>query len=249
MAIIVQEPAKPRPAAVPIEILSTDTAKLYTHLHPILVLSLYAFKWQAIVADPVPALWNTLIWLGFLQVAYAALCLPPTTRGGSSSTAIAADKKKPGERKKGGPGRLEAGFNQKLIPAFISLVAAITAGIPILAITLILFGAPITTHHEHTLLCAAHVSFLGVIPLVYVQGLAGATWKDIVALLQPIDEVYGSLIGTVLGAWLGAVPIPLDWDREWQKWPITIVTGAYIGFAVGKLVGGTLLKGKKIMFD
>jgi len=38
-------------------------------------------------------------------------------------------------------------------------------------------------------------------------------------------------------------------DREWQKWPVTIVTGAYIGYAIGKLLGGTLLKGKKIMFD
>ena len=37
-------------------------------------------------------------------------------------------------------------------------------------------------------------------------------------------------------------------DREWQKWPVTIVTGAYIGYVVGKLLGGTLLKGKKIMF-
>ena len=43
--------------------------------------------------------------------------------------------------------------------------------------------------------------------------------------------------------------LTLDRDREWQKWPVTIVTGAYIGFAVGKLVGGTLFKGKKIMFD
>lgn len=40
-----------------------------------------------------------------------------------------------------------------------------------------------------------------------------------------------------------------DRDREWQKWPVTIVTGAYIGYAVGKLLGGTLLKGKKIMFE
>lgn len=37
-------------------------------------------------------------------------------------------------------------------------------------------------------------------------------------------------------------------DREWQKWPVTIVTGAYIGYAVGKLLGGTVLKGKKIIF-
>ena len=115
---IVQEPAKPRPIAAPIDILDNDTAKLYTHLHPILVLSLYAFKWRAIVADPVPALWNTLIWLGMLQVAYAALCLPPTTSGGSSSAAIAVDKKKPGEKKKAGPGKLEAGLNQKIIVSF-----------------------------------------------------------------------------------------------------------------------------------
>ena len=27
---------------------------------------------------------------------------------------------------------------------------------------------------------------------------------------------YWAAIGTVIGAWLGAVPIPLDWDREWQ---------------------------------
>lgn len=35
-------------------------------------------------------------------------------------------------------------------------------------------------------------------------------------------------------------------DREWQKWPITILAGAYMGYAVGKLVGGTVLKGSKI---
>lgn len=38
-------------------------------------------------------------------------------------------------------------------------------------------------------------------------------------------------------------------DREWQKWPVTIVTGAYIGFAVGKLAGGLLFRGKIIKFD
>jgi len=38
-------------------------------------------------------------------------------------------------------------------------------------------------------------------------------------------------------------------DREWQKWPVTIVTGAYIGYVVGKLVGGTLLKGKRVLLE
>ena len=38
-------------------------------------------------------------------------------------------------------------------------------------------------------------------------------------------------------------------DREWQKWPVTIVTGAYLGYAVGRPVGQYLLRGKRIEFD
>lgn len=49
-----------------------------------------------------------------------------------------------------------------------------------------------------------------------------------------------------MGAWIGAIPIPLDWDREWQKWPVTILTGLYCGAVVGKLVGGYVFKGWKI---
>ena len=48
---------------------------------------------------------------------------------------------------------------------------------------------------------------------------------------------------------LGQVPIPLDWDREWQKWPVTIVTGAYIGWSVFRFAGQYLLRGKRIEFD
>lgn len=71
-------------------------------------------------------------------------------------------------------------------------------------------------------------------------------WRLIAALNIPIDEVFGAAVGGCLGAWFGAVPIPLDWDREWQKWPVTIITGAYIGWAVGKSAGGLLLRGKII---
>jgi hypothetical protein len=38
-------------------------------------------------------------------------------------------------------------------------------------------------------------------------------------------------------------------DREWQQWPVTIVTGAYVGYALGKGLGGTVLRGKKVMFE
>ncbi len=38
-------------------------------------------------------------------------------------------------------------------------------------------------------------------------------------------------------------------DREWQKWPITIVTGAYLGWGIGRFAGGYLFRGKRIKFD
>jgi len=113
----------------------------------------------------------------------------------------------------------------------------------------VLFGAPLTSKQPETLLCAAHISLLSSVPLIYCHGVDTAKWKDIAAFNAPIDEVFGASLGTLLGAWIGAIPIPLDWDREWQKWPITIVTGAYIGFAVGKLLGGFVLKGRRIKMD
>ena len=121
--------------------------------------------------------------------------------------------------------------------------------IPVLAGLQVLFGAPITTHIPHTVLESCHLALLAVFPLAYAHGSDGSKWKDILSAYSPIDEVFGGALGCLLGAWLGAVPIPLDWDREWQKWPVTIVTGAYAGYTVGKLAGAWLLKGKRIEFD
>lgn len=60
----------------------------------------------------------------------------------------------------------------------------------------------------------------------------------------------GAAIGTMVGAWLGAIPIPLDWDREWQKWPVTVLVGAYAGWAAGRTLGGTRwVKGSVVEFD
>lgn len=113
MATIINPQAKPRPPATPIDLLNNDTARLYTHIHPMLVLSLYAYKFRSIVEDPVPALTSTLIPLSILQIVYVAICLPPT--GGSGSAAAQLEKRKPGEKKKPAPGKLESGVNGKII--------------------------------------------------------------------------------------------------------------------------------------
>jgi len=93
------------------------------------------------------------------------------------------------------------------------------------------------------------MALLALFPLFYAHGVNSRMWLEIVGVILPFDEVWGASVGTLLGAWLGAVPIPLDWDREWQKWPITIVTGAYVGCVLGRGVGGWLVRGWRVRFD
>jgi hypothetical protein len=39
-------------------------------------------------------------------------------------------------------------------------------------------------------------------------------------------------------------------DRPWQAWPITILTGAYLGYVAGSLIGRTpLVYGRIVEFD
>lgn len=110
---------------------------------------------------------------------------------------------------------------------------------------MVLFGAPFLTHNAHTLLCAAHAAVLALFPVFFVRGVDGTAWASLGGFSAPLDETYGGLVGAAAGAWLGAVPIPLDWDREWQKWPVTILCGLYAGHLVGRVLGSTVAWGKR----
>lgn len=109
---------------------------------------------------------------------------------------------------------------------------------------MVLFGAPFLTYSTHTFLCAAHLAVLALFPLFFVHGVDGSAWAVVGSFSAPLDETFGGLLGGAVGAWLGAVPIPLDWDREWQRWPVTILCGLYGGYIFGRVVGGTLVWGK-----
>lgn len=56
-----------------------------------------------------------------------------------------------------------------------------------------------------------HIALLTSLPLFYVHGVDGAKWTQVAALNAPLDEVFGAALGTLMGAWVGAIPIPLDW--------------------------------------
>lgn len=109
--------------------------------------------------------------------------------------------------------------------AIISLCATLLLTGPVVVIT-ILFGAPATEKWKETWLFSLHCCYLAY-PAIY-QVFNGdfkvGLWKKYFIMI-------------VIGAWSSCVVIPLDWDRDWQAWPIPVVVGAYVGAFLGYSFG------------
>ncbi|KAI8633971.1 GPI biosynthesis protein family Pig-F-domain-containing protein [Xylariaceae sp. FL1651] len=212
-------------------------AQALRHAHPTILLAFFVIRFRALVADPVSTMWTSLPVVLALQAAYTIACLPAVGSQGAKAT----KKLRPGEKKRAG---LDGTGPNIAVTTLVALVLSIVAA-GALHVLLVLFGAPFLTHLPHTFLCSLHLSLLGLYPLFYTRGVSGKDWVEILGARAPFDEAFGGMVGASVGAWLGAVPIPLDWDREWQKWPVTILCGIYAGYVAGKLIGGTLAFGKR----
>lgn len=109
---------------------------------------------------------------------------------------------------------------------------------------ILLFGAPLTTHHEETTMLTLTLASLTFVPACLHLGVDTAL--TVLIRAQPHGAgLIGEAVSlnnkaTLLGAWLGAVTIPLDWDRPWQAWPIPCVIGALLGYIIGHFI--TLIK-------
>lgn len=126
--------------------------------------------------------------------------------------------------------------------------------IGIIYIVSILMGAPILTDIVRTFLFSIYIVFIGFTPLII--SLKG-NLKDIYDFVFQ-NEFYLNISnsknmflmrnlvwGTIFGAWLGAIPIPLDWDRWWQRWPITCLISSTIGALLSILISYLWLSFRK----
>jgi len=108
----------------------------------------------------------------------------------------------------------------------------------------------ICSHAFQTYLLAILISLLVVFAPAYTLGpptfgndtksiITRMAWARLFAeclIRTPIERamVYPA-IGTVVGGWLGVIPIALDWDRPWQAWPLTPAFGAIFGYIVASI--------------
>ncbi|XP_076655495.1 phosphatidylinositol glycan anchor biosynthesis class F [Halictus rubicundus] len=107
-------------------------------------------------------------------------------------------------------------------------------------IIIVLFGAPLFVHHEETTMLTVTLTTLTFVPASLHLGVDSAL-EIMTGIQSQKDNVLANAVktnvqATLLGTWLGAIVIPLDWDRPWQAWPIPCVIGALLGYMTAHFI-------------
>lgn len=138
------------------------------------------------------------------------------------------------------------------VPVFLARSAAgFVVGAAFFHVGAVLFGAPLYAMAHHTALWAALQASLAAMPACAMFGnpLSSPHWRRVYGDMEFRNHadiaVFYTSITAVVGAWAGAIPIPLDWDRDWQAWPVTLVYGGLLGY----LVGAALAAGASVSFE
>lgn len=107
-------------------------------------------------------------------------------------------------------------------------------------IAAVLFGAPVVELAGRTFVWASMLSFMSIAPSSVLFGTDIDEWVRVFVEFRPTSRTERALgipaLSSILGSWLGAIPIPLDWDRPWQAWPTTLIYGTIGGFMLGMFV-------------
>ncbi|RZC59944.1 hypothetical protein C5167_021703 [Papaver somniferum] len=117
-------------------------------------------------------------------------------------------------------------------------IIGLPIGALIMAFCGVMLGAPFGIQDlGKTVNWSLLMSLFSIVPTACVFGSSCKDWLRIFAHTQP-GGVIDIIIcvpshGALLGAWFGAWPMPLDWERQWQEWPVCVSYGAVAGYLIG----------------
>ncbi|NXA46099.1 PIGF protein, partial [Nothocercus julius] len=104
----------------------------------------------------------------------------------------------------------------------------------------VLYGAPLIESVTETFLFAVLLSTFTTLQCLCVLGPNIQAWIRVFSKNGAMsiwdNNLQITTVCSVLGAWFGAFPIPLDWDRPWQVWPISCSLGATFGYLAGLII-------------
>ncbi|CAN0237052.1 unnamed protein product [Pylaiella littoralis] len=135
-------------------------------------------------------------------------------------------------RRRGGDG-----FVRAISRGAVGLVA----GALVFHAVAVVLGAPVLRRASETLTFSLLMSSLTSLP---VSMSSEKPLEDCVEFLRGSSSPTaaherGTMVpaaGCALGAWLGAIPLCLDWEQPWQAWPLPMCAGGLLGFSLGCLL-------------
>ncbi|XP_057810375.1 uncharacterized protein LOC131024853 isoform X1 [Salvia miltiorrhiza] len=124
------------------------------------------------------------------------------------------------------------------VKAIVRGLMGLPAGALVNALGAIVLGAPVGIQHfKRTVNWSLLMSVFTFVPAASVFGSSWTDWHRIFAHSKPMRPVDFIIClpahGAIIGAWFGAWPMPLDWERPWQEWPICVTYGAILGYLIG----------------
>ncbi|KGL82698.1 Phosphatidylinositol-glycan biosynthesis class F protein, partial [Tinamus guttatus] len=107
-------------------------------------------------------------------------------------------------------------------------------------VIVVLYGAPLIESVTETFLFAVLLSTFTTLQCLCMLGPNIQAWIRVFSKNGAMsiwdNNLQITTVCSVLGAWFGAFPIPLDWDRPWQVWPISCSLGATFGYLAGLII-------------
>ncbi|XP_021905313.1 uncharacterized protein C1450.15 [Carica papaya] len=105
------------------------------------------------------------------------------------------------------------------------------------ALGAVALGAPVGLQYlPKTINWSLLMSLFTFVPASSVYGSSRADWHHTLIETKPNGSIDYMIClpayGAIIGAWFGAWPMPLDWERPWQQWPICVTYGAMVGYTV-----------------
>lgn len=223
---------------------AAETPKLIHHpsllLVPFHLPIILAFLYGGLLANPANMLLKGIPTLLVAQVVYGTV----VSRHGSVWKATRKENSRKSSSRKA---EADSGLMLSVSAAIISLLMSVP-----LFVVIILFGAPLYDFVWQTYLLSVHLSLIIFFPVLVSFRLDLAKFLAVFEAGSG-DQFYQQLyenqlilaaIGALVGAWFGVLPIPLDWDREWQQWPLTLLVGGYGGTFLGSVLSLALSVGR-----
>ncbi|KMZ74690.1 hypothetical protein ZOSMA_123G00380 [Zostera marina] len=115
----------------------------------------------------------------------------------------------------------------------------------------IVLGAPLgLMYWKKTINWSLLMSLFTFVPATCVFGWSSKeNWQRLVQYSKMTGRLDYMLsfpaYGAIVGGWFGAFPMPLDWERAWQEWPICVTYGVIAGYFLGILISLVLPVARK----